>query len=459
MQLLKSYSLLLLLLMLGTSCNFLDETSPNDVPFETAITDAASAKAALNGCYATLQSRSYYGGHYVLLGDGLTDIASTGGYQVISLDQIGKSEVTPTNLIVQDMWVAIYKTINQCNFVLEGLTNAKDLKTAERNHIEAEARTLRAMAHFDALRYFGEHWNVGSEYGVPIIEKVQNLGDKSTRATVGANYTFIINELQAALPKLDTLVTPQYISRSTVNALLARVYLYRKTNDKAAENATTVIQNKAYALLAANDYPSVFSNRRTSESIFELAFSTQNRSDFNAMTYARDDAKRPELNYLAEASLNTFFKTRPNDVRSLMLNFNAGFNDNTITPDGRTEKYRGEDTKDNPAYILRLAEMYLIRAEARGRLNGGIDDLNYLRQARGLDSLKWNDVDTDVKFQKILLDERRAELNFEGHRYFDLARTRLLKAVLEVADFRSILPIPQREMEASSGAYKQNVGY
>lgn len=143
-------------------------------------------------------------------------------------------------------------------------------------------------------------------------------------------------------------------------------------------------------------------------------------------------------------------------MRATLQDFDPANHDESITSDGsgRTEKYRGEDTKDNPAYILRLAEMYLIRAEARGKA-GGMEDLNTLRLLRGLTEIT---PVTDDDFLNAVLDERRAELNFEGHIYFDLART---GRITEVADseFRAALPIPLREITATAEALRQNPGY
>ena len=155
--------------------------------------------------------------------------------------------------------------------------------------------------------------------------------------------------------------------------------------------------------------------------------------------------------------MNDFFKkTRGGDIRATMLNFDSTANDATIQPNGRTEKYRGEDVRDNPAYIIRLAEMYLIRAEAKGR-TAGLADLNAVRTKRGIYLITPTMLATDDAFRTAILEERRAEFNFEGQRYFDLARLRRLKTDIGVADFRSIVPIPGREIKAAG--LTQNPGY
>jgi starch-binding outer membrane protein, SusD/RagB family len=458
MKALKLFFFLLLTISF-TACNsLLDETSPNDLSANSAIKDGASAESALLGIYSAMQSKGYYGGQYPLIGEALTDNASTGGYQVISLDELGNKAVTPANVLVEDLWLSIYRVVANCNGLLAALPAINDLSDTRKKDIEGQARAIRALAHFDLLRYFGEHWNAASSFGVPIITVSQTLEDRPARATVGAVYKVVTDELTAALGLLDaTNGTPQYVNVNTVNALLSRVYLYQKDMVKAQQFATKVINSANYSLLDAKDYASIFSSRRTSESVFELAFDVQNKSAYNILTYGRNGAARPEVNFMAAASLKDFFKkTRANDIRATMVNFDSTANDATIMPDGRTEKYRGEDVRDNPAYIIRLAEMYLIRAEAKGR-TAGLADLNTLRAKRGIFLITPAMLATDDAFRSAILDERRAEFNFEGQRYFDLARLRRLKTDVGVADFRSILPIPGREIKAAG--LTQNPSY
>ena len=192
-----------------------------------------------------------------------------------------------------------------------------------------------------------------------------------------------------------------------------------------------------------------------SESIFELKFDLQNPSAYNTLTYTRDDALRTDVAFLAAENLNTFFQSRPDDKRSALVDYvNV---DVSIQPDGRTQKYRGEQTKDNSGYIIRLAEVYLIRAEALGKTDG-LADLNTIRENRGLGDLTAADVPDDISFLNALLDERRAELNFEGHRLFDLARTNNVANILG-PDVNAIMPIPQREIDGTNNVVKQNPGY
>jgi hypothetical protein len=449
--------ILLVFTVAFSACNLLDETSPNDIDAASAFKTAGDAENALLGLYSSLQNPNYYGGMYPLIADALGDNCTTGGFDNPLLNEIGAKTVTPSNTIVEDLWLSIYKTIANCNRLLEGLSRINDLDSDRRSQIEGQARAVRALAHFDLLRYFGYHWDAGSAYGIPVVKTVQGIGDIVPRSDVSASYNFITSELEVALNLVDSEDrSVQYINPASIHALLARVYLYKKDIAKAAENATAVIEDGTFTLLDRDNFSSVYSSRRTSESIFELAFDNQNRSDYNSLTYSRPDALRTELFFLASPSLAAFFAERQNDIRAAMQDYDPANQDESITSDGsgRTQKYRGETTKDNPAYILRLAEMYLIRAEAWGSADG-LADLNFLRTIRGLAEISPAD---EAGYSQALFDERRAELNFEGHIYFDLARTGRTAEVLG-DDFRGVLPIPLREITATNGIIEQNPGY
>jgi starch-binding outer membrane protein, SusD/RagB family len=444
------------LFLFAQGCNLLDQTSPNDIDAEGAVSDPASAEAALLGCYSALQQPAYYGGQYLLMGEALSDNATTGGYNVISLDQLTARDVTPANLLGEETWIAIYRVVTNCNYLLEALPKITGFEAGQKERIEREARAIRAMAHFDVLRLYGEHWNTASEYGVPIITKVQTLEDLPARTTVAASYDFIINELEGALAlNANPSAGIQYLGEWGIKGLLARAYLYKKDAAKAQDFALQVINSSEFALLPSDQMSQFYESRRTSESIFELAFDNQNRSEYNGLTYGRDDALRPELSFMAAKDLDDFFQSRAGDLRSAFVNFDPAANDGSIIPDGRTQKYRGEEAKDNPAYIIRLAEMYLIYAETASSLEGK----TYLDDLRAVRGLGPSLTDPNSTLMSEIMDERRAEFNFEGHRLFDLARLQQFESVVGTDAYRAIMPIPNREVIASGGKLKQNPGY
>ncbi len=455
----KTFFASVLIAFLCQSCGILDQPSPNDIDVETAFKTAKNAEDALIGLYASMQNRNYYGGNYVLLSEALTDNGSTGGYDNNALDEFGTRQLTSSNIYIEKLWIACYFTIANANFLLAGLEKITDsnLTARRKAEIQGQARAIRALAHFDLLRYFGEHWDTNSDKGIPIINKIQGIKDLAGRNTVGETYTFVLSELLAAESLVDdTNRDKNFMNLLAIRALLARVYLYQKDMNKAFYYADITINDGSSTLLDSLSFGTVYSKYNTNEEIFNLQFDSQNRSGYNGFTYSRNDALRSEILFLTSENLKLFFEARPNDLRTNLLDY--ANNDESIAPDGRTQKYRGEDKQDNPAYIIRLAEVFLIRAEARGR-SFGINDVNQVRAARGMAAFLQSDLPTEADFIEAVMQERRAELNMEGHRYFDLARTQKYAGVLQTDAFRAILPIPLREITATNGLIKQNQGY
>jgi hypothetical protein len=272
---------------------------------------------------------------------------------------------------------------------------------------------------------------------------------------VEESYQQIITDLHQADGLFNNYQGNQYSSLSAAKALLARVYLYHGDMSEAADMATAVIDDANFGLLDADNFTKIYTQKLTEESVFELVFDPQNTSAFNAATYLRDDALRSDVIFIANADLNTFFESRPDDKRSQLVDFIN--NDVSIEPDGRTQKYRGETTKENSAYIIRYAEMYLIRAEALG-IEEGLADLNMVRTSRGMEELASLDFETEDDYINAILDERRAELNFEGQRLSDLARLGKVEEYLG-AGVNPIMPIPARETSATNDVVAQNPGY
>lgn len=448
--------ILLFFILSSTSCKkILDTISPNQVSDADVFKGVEGLRNARIGMYATLEDQNYYGAVYPLLAECYTDNGTTGGYDVIDLNDIAYRAVEPSNLYIENMYIAMYNTIYTANKIINNIGNVANVDPAEKSNITGEAYFIRSLANFDLLRLFGEHWDKGSKYGISIVTGSDAPKTPVTRSTVDASYKQIIADLQTAVTDLNTYNGSQYVSQSAAKALLARVYLYYGDKTNASAMATAVINDDNFALLGPGEFTQVYTKKLTTESVLELVFDLQHPSFYNTNTYLRDDALRSDVNFLANADLNDFFQGRPDDLRAQLVDYTNV--DVSIQPDGRTQKYRGEATKDNSAYVIRLAEMYLIRAEALGKTQG-LADLNTIRESRGMADLTGGDVSTDAKFLNAVLDERRAELNFEGHRLFDLARTGKVASVLG-STVQPIMPIPQREIAATNGAVEQNPGY
>ncbi|QEC66103.1 RagB/SusD family nutrient uptake outer membrane protein [Panacibacter ginsenosidivorans] len=440
----------------ATSCKkILDITSPNEVGDNTIFTSVDGLRNARIGMYNTLQDRNYYGGYFPLFTECYTDNGTTGGYDVIDLNDIAARTVGTSNIYVEQSYNAIYNTIYTANKIINNIDAVPNLDPDEHDNTLAEALFVRALAEFDLLRTWGEHWDKNSQYGISIVTTNDAPQQPVARSTVEESYQQIIADLQQADGLFNNYQGNQYSSLSAAKALLARVYLYHGDMTEAADMATAVIDDANFGLLGPDDFTKIYTQKLTEESVFELVFDPQNISAYNAATYLRDDALRSDVIFIANADLNTFFESRPDDKRSQLVDFVN--NDVSIEPDGRTQKYRGETTKENSAYIIRLAEMYLIRAEASG-MEEGLADLNAVRTARGMEELSSSDFETEGDYITAILDERRAELNFEGQRLSDLARLGKVEEYLGEG-VNPIMPIPARETSATNDVVVQNPGY
>jgi len=427
--------------------------APGDI-----FTSTAGLLEARTGMYATLETKAYYGGVFPLIAECYTDNGTCGGYNSVDLNDITARTIQTTNLYVDAMYTAMYNSIYTANTILQNATKVPNADPALVANTKGEAYFVRALAEFDLLRMYGQHWALTAALGISLDTSNTNPSIPIARSSVAASYTQIISDLTQAINNINAYNGNMYASVSAAKALLARVYLYKGDNANAAAMATDVINDNNFGLYSASTFTNIYTQKSTSESVFELVFSPQNQSYYNILTYVRSNATISDVDFLASANLNNLFTNRPGDLRSQLVDYNPADNDISISPNGRSQKYRGETTKDNSAYVIRLAEIYLIRAEALGRTGGGLADLNTLRESRGLTDLAATDVPDNTSYLNAILDERRAELNFEGHRLFDLARTNNVENVLG-SGVQPILPIPNREITVAKGVVEQNPGY
>jgi len=451
------FSFIIVVALMVNGCAKLHQVSPTAVQGQQLFNDSTGLSEAVTGLYSTLESPDYYGANYLMLADLNSDNGVAGGYNNTSLNEFGAYSVTSSNIFIQNTYVAIYKMITTANNVMAGETSVKGASTGYLNSVKGQALALRALGHFDLLRAFGYHWDLSSPYGIPLVTTVQTSSSVVPRNTVADCYASIISDLTSAATLLssNTSRDPHYVNPAIVNALLARVYLYQKDYTNAAKYASKVINDGAYSLVNTANYVAMYNNgaKTSTEFVFNLPFDFQNQSEYYATTYARPDAASTEVLYIANPDLQSFFESRNGDVRYNLMD--------TTNANGylRTLKYSSDgEYKDNSALLIRIAELYLIRAEALGR-TAGLADLNIIRANRGLTALTPADVPDNDTYAQAVADERRAELNFEGHRYFDLARTGQINNVLGVPATNSAFPIPLREIQATHGTVVQNPGY
>jgi tetratricopeptide (TPR) repeat protein len=451
MKILKTikYTLPVLALVVLASCkNFLDVQPKDSVSDSQTIFDRSSAETAVRGIYRALSADNYYGVNFVSVGYLSGDNVQWTGSQSI-VQQFIDHNVKADNATVSGIWLAIYTTINRANYVIAKLPAVSDvsLTTAEKNQLLGEAYFVRALCYFDLARTWG---------GVQIVTTpTVSATDKNgiARSTVEQTYAQVLSDLNAAEPllPLPTAQNPVRANKETVYALKARYYLYQKDWANAENYANLVLgDTQNYSLL--KPYSAWFANNAvgTKESVFELSYSA---------TYTnghRGQWQPPANGGTRQWAPNNAFVALVNDPTiggnrsALVAKTSAGLWYGNLY-------YRSPAT--DPAYIIRIAEVYLIRSEARAqqsKLDDARTDLNAIRDRAGLTAT------TAVSQADVLLaleNERRIEFAFEGHRWYDLVRTGRAAAVLGVTDTKkNILPIPVDQLNVDP-ALTQNPGY
>jgi starch-binding outer membrane protein, SusD/RagB family len=444
------YTLLVLTILSPVSCKkFLDVQPLNAVSDAVTIVDQSSAETAVRGMYRALANDGYYGTSFqsigYLNGDNLLRTGpGTDPSQFIS------HAVTSDNGTITTSWNAIYNTVNCANNVIAKLPGVKDinLTQTEKNQLLGEAYFVRALCYFDLARTWG---------GVPVVlTPTLAASDKNgvKRNTLAETYAQVLSDINTAYPLLPTATNRIRATTNTVTALRARYYLYQQDWVNAEANATIIINdNTDYKLVAP--YNSWWANNvvGTVESIFELSYSVTypnlNRNSWMPPELGGTRTWIPNNAFIALATNPAIGGTR-NTLIGLTA---AGLYYGTLY-------YRSPAT--DPSYIFRIAELYLIRAEARAEIGGAelagaISDLNAVRARSGVAAT------TAVTQSDVLLaieNERRIEFAYEPHRWFDLVRTGRAQAVLGITDPNKLLmPLPISQIQASQGAVVQNPGY
>lgn len=442
----KIVSIVVLMLCLG-ACNVLEQEPQSSLDAGDVLVDGASANAILNGVYSAMGDDYYYGVEYVLNMDLIADNSIFQGFYDSQLE-IDQKSVPFTNLFVTEAWPALYRVINMTNLLIEGVPELDDPNFSNREDVLGQAHGLRALAYFDLLRVFGEHYIPNSQYGLPLL--LQPIPDNDfnqipaiSRSSVAETYAQINEDLDVAISFLSESFDQGTMNYYAALALRARVALYQKNYGVAKTAADEIINEGGFELLENLD-DLYYTTEVTEESIFDLEFNDQDQSSFNSYTIRRDE-------YNLDADL--IDATEEGDERASFYGFSRNAN--------RTLKYT-DGTNANNTKIFRLAEIYLIRAEAAVMLSGnpntGLSDLNIIRVRAGLDPI--SSLPSMDAFVNALLQERRIELSFEGHRFFDLVRFNKTSEVLGMPDFRKIFPIPRNELQVSEpGSLEQNPGY
>lgn len=442
------------IILSGTSsCEKNLDINPTQSIDETqALLTSSDVEAALVGAYADLGDADVYGGTLFvrseLLGNSPATMNWSGTFQTMT--QIYNKTIPVDNQDVADTWTDAYQTINDVNNVLSAIDIVLDTR---QDRVEGEAKFIRGSLYFDLVRLYAKAWNDGnpaSNDGVPIVltptRAPLTAADQRPRATVAEVYAQVIKDLteaEALLPETNGFFASKYAAAG----MLARVYLQKGDYPNAAQAASRVIESQEFALTPTylDAFPYNGSNTNavignTEEDVF--AMQVTNAQGTNSFNTYFSPLGRGDID-VTEEFLNLF---EPNDDR-LSIYYDDG--------SYRTGKF---DMVYSAVHIIRLAEMYLTRAEANFREGTAIgdepvNDINTIRARVNLDPYDAADLTLDL-----ILLERYLELAFEGFTLNDVKRNEGTVGPLNWDSPKLVFPIPDRERKVNPNL-TQNEGY
>ena len=442
----KNILFTLLILLLPAGCDVLNVESEDAIPADEAFQDKAGIERGILGSYSTLQSLSYFGRTYIIFGDLASDNlihppdATSSDYA-----EVDNNAILPENGAVSGIWASLYEGINNANNVIVKVPGMPDMSDTEKNEALGELYFIRALNHFYLMNLFG---------AIPV----------KTDPTVGVNaldagrdpvedvYGQIIEDLTFAEQNLQASTQVKTrASKFSATALLARVYLYNADYDMAYAKADEVIAGGGYIL--PDDFNDVFAADGSEETIFEIDFTEVDRNRIAEYNFPKSLNGRREV-APSEDLINAYL---PEDERKNV----------SIAYDGAyayANKYNDLSKGADNVIVLRLAEMYLIRAEAEAHKTGGsissvLDDINVIRSRANLLPAAGN---TMNDLLMVIENERKLEFAFEGQRWFDLVRTGRATDVLPTVTNinKTLFPIPLGELQTNNSPDMiQNPGY
>lgn len=489
-----------------SSCvnDWLDVAPSDGTDADAALTSSSDLAAARTGMYAALKGNSnlvdYYGQQFFVYGD----VHAGDDYQYNNLGGSNRasfyydmnyqtaSEFSSSTSSSNVAWKSPYIVIGRANRIIaaaEGgaLSDAAEAK-ATIDQYAAEAKVLRALAHFDLVRIYGKPYteDQGASLGVPLVTEVLESNAKPARSTVAEVYTQVVKDLTEAISSnaLATETEPGYVSVWGAKAILSRVYLNMGDYANALSVAEDIIKNSGAALWTRDQYFKAWdaSTPNESEFLFRLnvAGSTDN-NDLNGIGNLQQRDGYKEM--VATKKFVDMLTSDPKDVRNDM--FLPAKAEKEVAVYGTNKvflnKLRGQGGNLRNVTIvpiIRLSEVYLTAAECAFRNNDktkAVEYLNDLVKNRTTTEASLATVD-NITLERILI-ERRKELIGEGQRYFDALRNNeTITRYTSEADkgwhktlskdaqsfdrdyFKAIAAIPQAEINANPNI-KQNTGY
>ena len=459
----KTIKYILPLAVILAGCDALDQDPSTSVTVDTAITSIEDLSNAVNGAYyvATYGTTMTVASELAIY----ADLVGPDSYQPASSGQnasrLAQYALTPAD--TYNAYYYLYAALASVNSAIEKAEELEDQAAAA--PYVAELYAMRGLFHFHLATIFAPVPTSGSSnhMGLVLADKVFDINYIGARATLQDTYAMIVSDFTKAIDSgLNKDRNDGHMNYWAALALRSRAYLYMGDYDSALKDAQAVIGESPYGLYTIDNYTKVWSQEDADEVIMEYL-----QTDvYNAQRYAPGYYTSPlgYSEYGVSPEFYDWMQQDPQDVRSQMVA------DLSVAPDPDYNtgfyplKYPGNASASVKAYtsnikVVRLAEMYLIAAEAA--LREGEDAALYLNTLRANRIIGYMPVD-EVTMDDIL-DERRKELFGEGHAAFDCWRTgkTVVNGSFTIAptDYRTVLPLPVEEVDLSRGKLIQNPGY
>jgi len=445
--------LFLLALTLSSCKGFIEVPSPiNQLNANNVFTDDKTATAAIVGMYSDMEFSVPISAYLTVL-TGLSADELTSSLTNQDYLEFATNTYTRDNRYAAAVW-AIYLNVYEANSCIQGIQNSKGLSPNTKNQLLGEALFSRAFCYFYLVNLFGD---------VPLVTSTDYRVTDTIRRTPS---TKVYQQIIADLIKAQTLLSSSYPTEQrvrpnlwTATALLSRVYLYTNKWTDAESQASSIINSHSYSL--PTDLPSVF-QYNSDETIWQLMPVNPYINTQEAIFFIPGSTTQIPSYPLTTDLVNAF---EPGDKRIAAWTGNNVIGSQVFYYPNKYKNAGGSPANEYHI-VFRLAEQYLIRAEARmqrGNITGAINDLNMVRSRTGLKALSTSQ--TPAKAATAIQHERRIELFAElGHRWLDLKRTATVDHVIGTlkpstwVSTAALWPIPQDQRSANP-SLTQNKGY
>ena len=463
-----------------SSCSdFLEQNPQTDLSENDFYKTADDILSAVNGAYSSLQEGDIYGNWYVFGEIPSDNTRNQLSGSVTTQNEFDQFYIDTQNSMIANFWKAAYKVINRTNTIL-GRIDGIEINTELANRYKLECKFIRALMYFNLVRVYGD---------VPLVLKEISISESYDilREPKENVYNQIIADLKEAqdLPVSYSTAEDGRATQGAAKALLANVYMTLHKYAEAETILAEIINSGRYSLLEntpgslnIDGYKNVFSpvNHNSKEGIFEIQFLKGGYGE--GSNYANNFApENSGTNVVAVGGtggnnipeMDIYNAYEEGDLRR-DFSMSLGYYDNRKNNEWVESRYvckfmdvpyQNNDASNNYP-VIRYADVILMYAEALNQNGKTAEACKYLNMMRrrgfGYQTTETSPVDlqtTDkAQFALMVEQERRVELAFENHRWFDLIRTGRAVEVMRSKGFslnetNLICPIPQKQIDVN----------